>query len=83
MQHYSWFEVYRVALLELDSSKIPERLALARQKLKERMQMAGLTAEEQQAIVDALNNLHVVEVNEQSRGQTRQRYSDRASGNVR
>jgi hypothetical protein len=67
MQQYSWFEIYRVALLELDSSKIPERLALAREKLKQRMQMAGLTADEQQAIVDALNNLHAVESNEYSR----------------
>jgi hypothetical protein len=67
---YSWFDIYRVALLELDSSKIPERLALAREKLKQRMQMAGLSADEQQAIVDALNNLHVVELNEKSRSQS-------------
>ncbi len=32
MRNYSWFEVYRVALLELDRNKIPERLAFARQK---------------------------------------------------
>lgn len=75
MKDYPWFEVYRVALLELDRNKIPERLALARQKLKERMQMAGLTAEEQQAITDALNTLYAVEENEQSRNQSR-----RASG---
>ena len=67
MKQYSWFEIYRAALLELDSSKIPERLMLAREKLKQRMQMAGLDGGEQQAIVDALNNLHAVESNEQSR----------------
>jgi hypothetical protein len=67
MERYSWFEIYRAALLELDSSKIPERLMLAREKLKQRMQMAGLDGGEQQAIVDALNNLHAVESNEQSR----------------
>lgn len=67
MYNYPWFEVYRVALLELDRDKIPERLALARQKLKERMQMTGLTVDEQHAITDALNNLYAVEVNEQSR----------------
>ena len=67
MQQYSWFEIYRVALLELDSSKVPERIALAREKLKQRMQMAGLNADEQRAIVDALNNLHAVELNEKSR----------------
>lgn len=67
MKTYPWFEVYRVALLELDRSKISERLALARLKLKERMQSDGLTTEEQHAILDALNTLYAVEVNEQSR----------------
>jgi hypothetical protein len=67
MQQYSWFAIYRVALLEVDSSKVPERIALAREKLKQRMQMAGLNADEQRAIVDALNNLHAVEFNEKSR----------------
>jgi hypothetical protein len=70
MNNYPWFEVYRVALLELERSKIPERLALARLKLKERMQTAGLTTEEQHAILDALNALYAVEMNEQSRGQS-------------
>jgi hypothetical protein len=49
MKHYSWFEIYRAAMVELDSSKIPERLMLAREKLKQRMQMAGLDDDEQQA----------------------------------
>ncbi|HEX6503106.1 MAG TPA: hypothetical protein VF011_07640 [Terriglobales bacterium] len=70
MKTYPWFEVYRVALLELDRNKISERLALARQKLKERMQLAGLTADEQHAITDALNILYAVECNEQSRSQS-------------
>ena len=70
MKNYPWFEVYRIALLELDRSKIPDRLSLARQKLKERMHVAGLTTEEQHAITDALNNLYAVEMNEQSRGQS-------------
>jgi hypothetical protein len=70
MKQYSWSEIYHVALLELDSSKLPERLALAREKLKQRMQLAGLSADEQQAIVDALNNLHVIELNEGSRSQS-------------
>jgi hypothetical protein len=69
MNNYPWFEVYRVALLELDRSKIFERITLARQKLKERMQMTGLTADEQHAIADALNNLYAVEVAEKNRGQ--------------
>jgi hypothetical protein len=60
MKQYSWFEIYRAALLELDSSKIPARLMLAREKLRQRMQIAGLDSDEQQAIVDALQNLHAV-----------------------
>ena len=67
MQHYSWFDTYRVALLETDISKVPERIALAREKLKQRMQMAALDAAEQEAIVDALNTLHAVELHEKSR----------------
>ncbi len=70
MNTYPWFEVYRVALLELDHNKVPERLALARQKLRERMKMAGLTAEEQHAISDALNTLYAVEMKKQDRGQS-------------
>jgi len=69
MNKFPWFEVYRVALLELDPHKVPERLALARQKLQERMKMAGLTAEEQHAISNALNTLYAVEMNEQDRAQ--------------
>jgi len=82
MKQYPWFEVYRVALLELDSSKVPERIALARQTLNARLQELHPSATaEQQAIYDALSTLHAVEVNEQSRGQT-QHYSDRASGDL-
>jgi hypothetical protein len=66
---FPWFEVYRAALLELDPGKISERLAFARQKLMERMQMAGLADDERLAITDALNNLSSVEVNERSRSQ--------------
>jgi hypothetical protein len=73
MEKYSWFDIYRAALLEVDSSKIPQRLALAREKLKQRMQIAGLNADEQQAILDALNNLHVLELNEHSRGSSERR----------
>jgi hypothetical protein len=68
---FPWFEVYRVALLELDPGKISERLTFARQTLKERMQMAGLVDDEWLAITDALNNLYSVEVNERSRSQSR------------
>ena len=68
MRNYLWFEVYRVALLELDHSKIPERIAFARRKLKERLQLPELSRDEQHAITDALKTLYAVEVNEQRRG---------------
>ena len=65
MEQYPWFEVYRFALLELDKSKVPERVALARKKLTARLQEIPPEATtEQQAIVDALNALHAVEVSE-------------------
>lgn len=68
MKQYPWSEVYRIALLELDRSKVPERIAIARQTLKARMQAIPLCASaEQQAIEDALNALRSVETTEQIR----------------
>lgn len=68
MRQYPWSEVYRVALLELDRSKIPERIAVARQTLKARMQAIPLSASvEQQEIEDALSALRAVETAEQIR----------------
>ena len=68
MQHYPWFEIYRVALLELDANKVPQRVTLARQTLKARMQVIPISATaEQQAIVDALNTLRAVEASETTR----------------
>ena len=73
MQQYSWLEIYRLALTEVDSSKVSERIALAREKLKQRMQMAGLDAAEKRAIMDALDTLYTlyaIESNEQSRSRS-------------
>ena len=68
MNHYSWSEVYRIALLELDGSKIAERIALARKTLTARMQEIPLCSSgEQQAILDALNALQAVESSEVGR----------------
>ncbi len=81
MKNYSWFEVYRAALLELDSSQITARVAVARQKLKERMQMPGLSDGEQHAITDALNVLYAVEMT--ARRQDQSAVSDRAVFSLR
>ena len=68
MKQYSWSEVYRIALLELDSNRIPDRIALARKTLKARMQEIPTSASgEQQAILDALNALQAVELGEMGR----------------
>jgi hypothetical protein len=65
MKHYSWSEVYRIALLELDSSKIPDRIALARKTLTARMHEIPVCASgEQQAIQHALNALQTMEMSE-------------------
>ena len=65
MKHYSWSEVYRTALLELDNKKIPERIAVARKTLTARLQDIPTSASvEHQAIVDALNALQAVELSE-------------------
>lgn len=65
MKHYSWSEVYRIALLELDNKKVPERIAVARKTLTARLRDIPTSASvEQQAIVDALNALQAVELSE-------------------
>lgn len=65
VEQYPWFDVYRVALVELDTSKVPERIALARKTLKARLEKIPVSATaEQQAIVDALNALHAIEASE-------------------
>jgi hypothetical protein len=67
MKHYSWSEVYRIALLELDSSKIPDRIELARKTLKARMQEIPMCASgERQDILDALNALQAVDLSERT-----------------
>jgi hypothetical protein len=73
MKRYSWFDVYSAAMLETDSSKLDERLDAARRILKV-ARTVSLSADEHQAIADALNNLFAVEMHEH---QTRSR---KASG---
>lgn len=56
---YPWYESYRAAILETDEPKVRTRLLIAEQKMVERLRLLsqdhGGTAEERQAIADALN----------------------------
>ena len=61
---YSWQELYAIALLETDWSKIAEKIQVAengiRARLREFSMNHGGTPEENQAIQDALNGLSVL-----------------------
>ena len=61
---YGWQELYAIALLETDRSKIEEKIQVAengiRARLHEFSMNHGGTPEENQAIEDALNGLTVL-----------------------
>ena len=61
---YGWQELYAIALLETDWSKIEEKIEVAenaiRVRLHEFSMNHGGTPEENQAIEDALNGLNVL-----------------------
>jgi hypothetical protein len=63
MTIYSWFDVYRAAMLETDNRKLPNLIETARRTLKT-MQTVAVSTEEQQALADALHNLYAVETHE-------------------
>jgi len=64
MQKQKWYEVYKAAVLETDWSKMEERIRVAESAIQERQHEFALnhggTAEEQQAIADALSGLTVL-----------------------
>ena len=65
MKHYPWSEVYRVALLELDRTKITERVSVARKALKSRIgEIPPSASAELRAIEAALNGLSALESTE-------------------
>src|SRR5215469_8179935 len=69
-----WQAKYKAAMLEADSSKLQERIGLARNAITERIKGLGElhlgTHEERQAIIDALNNPAMLEREfQKSRGQ--------------
>jgi hypothetical protein len=59
-----WFVVYKAALLELDSQKLPERIVAAKEAVHLRLkEIQGDTDHhaERQQIEDALNSLRTLE----------------------
>jgi len=61
---YGWQELYAIALLETDWSKIEEKIQVAENGIKARLHEFSMnhggTPEENQAIEDALNGLKVL-----------------------
>jgi hypothetical protein len=61
----SWREVFRMAMLELDSTELQARIICAQQAISRRVKELasdhGGTPEERQAISDALNSLRVLQ----------------------
>jgi hypothetical protein len=63
-QNQAWTVFYKGALLELDQQKLPERIALAKKAMKERLQPLEASSDhhfERQDFEDAANNLRVLE----------------------
>ena len=60
----AWRELYKVALFEVDKSKLPERVAQAQKALalraRELFHIAGDNIEEEQALDDAMYALHAL-----------------------
>jgi hypothetical protein len=75
-QDDSWQELYRTAMLELDLTKLQDRIegavAAIRSCLDEAVKSQGSVGEEHQVMVDALQNLHTLQQverrNERSQG---------------
>ena len=61
---YSWQESYMKAFLESDWTKMEEKIQAAESEIRERQRLFaedhGGTAEERQAIADAINGLRVL-----------------------
>ena len=64
-EQYSWYEVFRMAMLEFDPTKLQERVEVAQHAMYLRMYQLdadhGGTLEERQAIGDALSSLNVLQ----------------------
>jgi hypothetical protein len=58
-----WADLYRAGLLEVDRSKLPDRIAQAEKAIQDRLSQLGSAVdhrEERQALLDALRNLEVL-----------------------
>ena len=63
-EHKSWFEIFKAAMLELDSQKLPERIVAAKEAVQMRLkEIQGDTDHhtERQQIEDALSSLRTLE----------------------
>jgi hypothetical protein len=64
MTNSVWIEPYKAAILETDSTKLPNRIRTAKAAIDDRLHELQLhhggTPEERQAISDALANLNVL-----------------------
>jgi len=63
-EHEPWFDVYRAAMLELDSEKLPERIVAARKAVQWRLKDIQGDPDhhaEREEIEYALNNLRILE----------------------
>jgi hypothetical protein len=63
-QNQAWTVLYKGALLELDRQKLPERIALAKKAMQERLQQFEASSDhhfERQDLADAANNLRALE----------------------
>ena len=59
----NWTDLYRAGLLEIDRSKLPDRIAEAEKAIQDRLWQLGSATEqreERQALLDALRNLEVI-----------------------
>lgn len=63
-ESYPWYGAYREAMLELETSKLRERIEIAQDRISLRLEEIAQEAtshlEEQRAIADAVQNLRVL-----------------------
>jgi hypothetical protein len=82
----NWRDLYKAAILELDPSKMFERIAEAekalRQRAKELFQIPGDNIEEEQALDDAMYALHALK-NTGKRSSNMGERNPQASGQMR
>jgi hypothetical protein len=69
MNHENWEEVYRLAMLEVDSRKMPDRISSARESIAGRLQEVNgysVDREERDRLEHALNALKILTTESQT-----------------